>query len=80
MVAIRNANDLEAAFASAVRERSPAAIRMIASLVFMLRKEIAVLAAKCRLPVVYPSSEDAEAGGLVAYGTHVPEQYRHAAS
>jgi putative ABC transport system substrate-binding protein len=80
VVAVRNANDLEAAFASAARERSPAAIRMIDPLVFMLRKETAVLAAKYRLPVVYPSSEDAEAGGLVAYGTNVPEQYRHAAT
>jgi putative tryptophan/tyrosine transport system substrate-binding protein len=32
------------------------------------------------MPVIYPSSEDAEAGGLVAYGTSVPEQYRHAAT
>jgi len=80
VVAVRNANDLEAAFASAVRERSPAAIRMIDPLVFMLRKETAMLAAKYRLPVIYPSSEDAEAGGLVAYGTNVPEQYRHAAT
>ena len=80
VVAVRSANDLETAFASAVRERSPAAIRMIDPLVFMLRNETAALAAKYRLPVIYPSSEDAEAGGLVAYGTNVPEQYRHAAT
>ena len=52
---------------------------MIDPLVFMLREQTAALAAKYRLPVVYPAREDVEAGGLVAYGTNVPAQYRQAA-
>jgi putative ABC transport system substrate-binding protein len=30
--------------------------------------------------VIYPHREDVEAGGLVAYGTNLPEQYRQAAT
>ena len=80
VIAVRNAGDLEKGIESAARMHAPAAIRMIDPLVFMLRNETAALAAKHRLPMIYPSSEDAEAGGLVAYGTNVPEQYRHAAT
>jgi putative ABC transport system substrate-binding protein len=46
----------------------------------MLRNETAALAAKHRLPVIYPHREDVEAGGLIAYGTNLPEQYRQAAT
>lgn len=77
---VRSAGDLEKAFELAVRARAAAAIRMIDPLVFILRKETAALAAKHRLPVIYPTREDVEAGGLVAYGTNVPEQYRQAAT
>lgn len=77
---VRSPGDLEPAFEGAVRARATAAIRMIDPLVFMLREETATLAIKHRLPVIYPSREDVEAGGLVAYGTNVPEQYRQAAS
>jgi putative ABC transport system substrate-binding protein len=46
----------------------------------MLRKETAALAAQHRLPVIYTQREDVEAGGLVAYGTNLPAQYRQAAT
>ena len=59
---------------------APAALRMIDPLVPMLRRETAALAAKHRLPVIYTHREDVEAGGLVAYGTNLPEQYRQAAT
>ena len=77
---VRSAGDLEKAFEAAVRARADAAIRMIDPLVFILRKETAALAIKHRLPVIYPTREDVEAGGLVAYGTNIPEQYRQAAT
>jgi putative ABC transport system substrate-binding protein len=77
---VRSPADLEKAFEAAVRARADAAIRMIDPLVFMLRQETAALALKHRLPVVYPSREDVEAGGLAAYGTNIPDQYRQAAS
>ena len=76
---IRKAADLGLAFEAAVRGRAGAAIRMIDPLVFMLREQTAALSIKHHLPVIFPSREDVEAGGLVAYGTNVPEQYRQAA-
>jgi putative ABC transport system substrate-binding protein len=76
---VRRAEDLAIAFEAAVRAKADAAIRMIDPLVFMLREQTAALSIKHRLAVVYPSREDVESGGLVAYGTNVPEQYRQAA-
>ena len=78
VVEIRSPADLEKSFEAAARARAGAAIRMIDPLVFMLRKETAALAAKHRLPVIYPTSDDVEAGGLIAYGTNIPEQFRQA--
>jgi putative ABC transport system substrate-binding protein len=72
--------DLERAFGAAVRARARGVLRMIDPLVSMLRKDTASLAAKHRLPIIYPSRQDVEAGGLVAYGTNLPEQYRQAAT
>jgi putative ABC transport system substrate-binding protein len=43
------------------------------------RTHIAALAAKSRLPAVSGIREEAEAGGLIAYGAGVPLMYRHAA-
>jgi putative ABC transport system substrate-binding protein len=77
---VRTAGDLERAFEAATQARAVAAIRMIDPLVFILRKETAALAIKHRLPVIYPTQEDVEAGGLIAYGTNIPEQYRQAAT
>jgi putative ABC transport system substrate-binding protein len=80
VLAVRRAGDLEGAFETAVRARAHAALRMIDPLAVMLRRETAALAAQHRLPVIYPHREDVEAGGLVAYGTNLPEQYRQAAT
>ena len=38
------------------------------------------LAAKNRLPAVYPSREFIDAGGLMAYGTNLADLYRRAAT
>ena len=76
---MRNAAELEKTLEIAARS-APAAIRMIDPLVFMLRKETAALAAKLKLPIIYSTPEDAEAGGLIAYGADIPSQYRQAAT
>ncbi len=79
IVPIRDHGELGKAFDTATKARASAAIRMIDPLVLMLRKETASLAAKHRLPVIYPSREDVEAGGLIAYGASALEQFRQAA-
>jgi ABC-type uncharacterized transport system substrate-binding protein len=47
-------------------------------LTYSLRREIADLLAKLRLPAVYPSREWAEAGGLLSYGADRRQVYRRA--
>jgi putative ABC transport system substrate-binding protein len=76
---VRSAGDLERAFGAAARARAHGVLRMIDPLISILRKETASLAAKHRMPVIYPSRQDVEAGGLVSYGTNLPEQFRQAA-
>jgi putative ABC transport system substrate-binding protein len=44
------------------------------------RAEIISLAARHRLPAVYPYSYLSKAGGLLSYGNDVSENFRHAAS
>ncbi len=75
---VRSLADLESAFAEAVRARAGGVIRTLDALMITLRKETIALAAKHRLPVVYALREDVEAGGLVAYGANIPDQFRQA--
>jgi putative ABC transport system substrate-binding protein len=77
---VRTPADLEKAFRGALAAKAHGAIRMIDPLVFITRKQTAELAARYRLPVVYPSREDVETGGLIAYGTDIGDQFRRAAS
>jgi putative ABC transport system substrate-binding protein len=77
---VRAPDDLERAFRSAAAAKAQAAIRMIDPLVFVMRQQTAALAVQYRLPVIYPSREDVEAGGLIAYGTDIGAQFRLAAT
>ncbi len=43
------------------------------------RKQIVTAVAKTRLPAIYASAEDANAGGLMSYGPNVPDGFRRAA-
>jgi len=76
---VRSVEDLESAFSAAVKSRAGAAIRMVDPLVASTRKRTVELTIKHRLPVVYAFREDAEAGGLIAYGTNLHDQFRGAA-
>jgi putative ABC transport system substrate-binding protein len=44
------------------------------------RKDIAELAVKNRLPTIYESAQEVEAGGLMSYGLSNTDQYRRAAT
>jgi putative tryptophan/tyrosine transport system substrate-binding protein len=76
---VRNAAELAAAFEAASRSGAAAAIRMVDPTVTMLRSRIAQLSAMHPLPIIYPFREDAEAGGLIAYGPSLLAQYEQAA-
>jgi putative ABC transport system substrate-binding protein len=77
---IRGGGDLNGAFEAAARARAGAALRMIDPLAAALREPTVALAAKYRLPMIYAFREDVAAGGLVSYGTSLPDQYRQAAT
>lgn len=80
-VDIVTAKDFEPAFQSALKERDQAGfVRVRGPVLSPNRKQFTALAAKNRLPVLYESAEEVNAGGLMSYGVNVPDLYRRAAS
>ena len=77
---IRTPADLKPAFDAAAGARAHGILRMVDPLVFILRAQTADMAVQYRLPMMHVFREDVEAGGLVAYGANVPDQYRQAAA
>jgi putative ABC transport system substrate-binding protein len=69
----------ENAFQTAVRERVDAIIASSTPYLFAARKRIVELAAKYRLPAIYPLSEYSDEGGLMAYGANRRDLYKRAA-
>jgi putative ABC transport system substrate-binding protein len=70
--------EINAAFASFVRER-PDAIVVGADAFFTARRvQLALLAVLHRVPVVYPIRPFTEAGGLMSYGTSLTDAFRQA--
>jgi len=71
--------DYERAFA-AIAAQKPDALFVAAHTYFVRdQKPIIALAAKHRLPAIYEWPEQADAGGLMAYGSSLPELYRRTA-
>jgi putative ABC transport system substrate-binding protein len=67
------------AFAAIIRERAGALLVQQNPLFLEHRQRIVELAAKSHLPAMYEIVDWVEAGGLVAYGVHLPDLYRRAA-
>jgi putative ABC transport system substrate-binding protein len=80
-VNIMSPNDFETAFQDAVKGRADAVLfRVPVPYLSTRRPEIAALAIKSRLPVVYESAAEVDAGGLMSYGVNTYDLYRHAAT
>ena len=79
IVQARTPPEIDAAFAAMRSQRAGGILVLRDPLFLTQRTQIAALAAKTRLPAVYGFREEAEAGGLMAYGASVPFMYRHAA-
>jgi putative tryptophan/tyrosine transport system substrate-binding protein len=75
---VRKTADLSDAFDIASQQRIGAFITPIDALMQANKDLIAQLAAKHRLPVIYPSREFVDAGGLMTYGVNYPDLYRRA--
>jgi putative ABC transport system substrate-binding protein len=76
---IRSANDFQSAFKEATKAGSAALAVTGSPFVQSNQKEIAELAAKNRLPAIYPDAEFVASGGLMSYGADQAEAYKRAA-
>jgi putative tryptophan/tyrosine transport system substrate-binding protein len=78
-VKVSEPNDLENAFSTMIKGRANGLIPL-AGANFTYRGQIADLAAKSRLPAIYPGGEFVDAGGLMSYGPDITENFRRAAT
>jgi putative ABC transport system substrate-binding protein len=76
---VRDADSFERVFAAINKERPDGIYVTSGPLMVANRKQLANLAAKSRLPSVYPRKEDVEAGGLIYYGADEVDIYRRVA-
>ena len=78
-VEVRQAEDIDKAFAAISAARAGALIVLQNPTLTRTRARIAELAARARLPAMYPQSEFVEASGLISYGPDIPDLHRQAA-
>ena len=76
---VRDAKELDGVFAAIAKERLTRLMVLADPLTVRNRAHIVELAAKTRLPAIYPFLEFAHVGGLMAYGPSIPELFRRAA-
>jgi len=72
--------DIETAFRVASKGRADAVLMLPGSVLVLQRAQLADLAAKNRLPAIYPQPDYTEAGGLVYYGANTADLFRRAAT
>ena len=76
---VHDAKELDGIFATIAKERFTRLMVLADPLTVRNRVHIVELAAKTRLPAIYPFLEFAHVGGLMAYGPSIPELFRRAA-
>jgi putative ABC transport system substrate-binding protein len=69
--------EIDAAFATLVRERPDALFVAPDPLLIDRRVQLALLAVLHRVPAIYQDRLNAEAGGLMSYGPNLGDAYRH---
>jgi len=79
-VGVQDPKELDSAFAALARQRTEALVVVADGMFLAQRDRIIALAARSRLPGMYPSTDLVEAGGLMAYSVNLPEMYRGGAS
>jgi putative ABC transport system substrate-binding protein len=77
---VRGPADFEAAFATMTRERVEAVVILADPMLGSNRGRLAELSAQHRLVSIAPFREQAEQGGLIAYGPSLQASFRRAAS
>jgi putative ABC transport system substrate-binding protein len=79
-VEARGPADFARAFSDMARARAGALTVLTSTMFLIERRRLVDLAAKHRLPAVYPWRDGVDAGGLMAYGANVADLYRRAAT
>jgi putative tryptophan/tyrosine transport system substrate-binding protein len=79
LVGAGDPDDFGKAFSAMSRERADAVVVFPSPMLYLEHRNIVNLVAQNRLPAVYPWREAVDDGGLVAYGTNIPDTLRHAA-
>ena len=77
---VHNMSELESVIAAQARQPNSGLIVAPATLLNVNRTQVVSLAARHRLPAVYPFRFYAEVGGLLSYGSDNLDNYRRAAS
>jgi len=78
-IEINAASELDSAFKETVKSRTNALAVALSPLINSLQKRIVELAAKNRLPAIYPRGDYVESGGLMSYGADRSEPYKRVA-
>jgi putative ABC transport system substrate-binding protein len=78
-IAVREASDMQAKIEVFAREPDHGLLLQPTSVMNVNRELIVALAARLRLPAVYPQRAYAEAGGLASYGVDTGDQFRRVA-
>jgi putative ABC transport system substrate-binding protein len=76
VVQASDSREIEAAFSALIRNRVDALIVGTDPFFFRRRVQLVTLATRHAIPAVYTVREFAEAGGLMSYGTSLPEAFR----
>jgi len=79
-VEARGPEDFDRAFSDMTRARAGALTVLVSPMFFGERRRLVDLAAKNRLPAVYPWREFVDAGGLMSYGPDLADMFRRAAT
>ena len=80
VVAARGPDDFDRAFSEMTGERAGALIVLTSATFVQARRRLVDLAAKNRLPAMYPVRDFVEAGGLMSYAPNILDNYRRAAT
>jgi putative tryptophan/tyrosine transport system substrate-binding protein len=79
VIELGDPQEIDRAFSDVVRSRAGAVLTLADAFLWSQRAKIVSAAARHRLPGMYPEGEFVEAGGLMAYGPNVPDNFRRAA-
>jgi putative ABC transport system substrate-binding protein len=78
VVPVRNEREIDAFFATLVRQRADAFLTTADPLLFARREQIVVLANYHAIPAIYDGRGYADAGGLISYAPDIPDMWRQA--